>query len=262
MIYILAAGFNNTSLTSQSMSHLWALGFGKVTAESLIHFSLPQGALMVFTILFANSPQVLLSALYLTCNGLLTRMLLAHEWSNFAHQRKMLRVISPKGKQRSTYRLHLPYSYGIPFLLTFGCLHWLVSQSLFLARMDVYDDDGVLNPSKSISTCAYSLIAIVFASILGLLVCTSVVLTGVRKFKPGMPLVGSCSAAISAACHPPEEDRNASQKAVMWGACERETSEWSGEAVGRCSITSFQVQAPIAGNRYAGQRRHQHLSQE
>ncbi len=44
MIYILAAGLNNTSLTSQSMSHLWALGFGKVTAESLIHFSLPQGA--------------------------------------------------------------------------------------------------------------------------------------------------------------------------------------------------------------------------
>jgi len=126
----------------------------------------------------------------------------------------------------------------------------------------VYDDDGVLNPSKSISTCGYSFIAIVFASILGLLVCTSVVLTGRRKFKPGMPLVGSCSAAISAACHPPEEDRNASQKAVMWGACERETPGSSGEAVGHCSITSFQVQAPVAGNRYAGQRRHQHLSQE
>lgn len=36
-------------------------------------------------ILLVNLPQVLLSFLYLTYNGLFTSMLLAKEWSEFAH---------------------------------------------------------------------------------------------------------------------------------------------------------------------------------
>ena len=32
-----------------------------------------------------------------------------------------------------------------------------------------------------------------------------------------MPIAGPCSAAISAACHRPEEDVDAATKPVMWG---------------------------------------------
>ena len=66
--------------------------------------------------------------------------------------------------QRSTYRLTLPYSRGIPLLVVFGVLHWLVSQSLFLARLDVYDrDDDIVT---SVSSCRYTLIATIISLIL------------------------------------------------------------------------------------------------
>lgn len=53
------------------------------------------------------------------------------------------------GQQRSTYRLQLPYVYGVPLVIISSGLHWLVSQSLFLARvtmfdsLDVKDGDGM-----------------------------------------------------------------------------------------------------------------------
>ena len=36
-----------------------------------------------------------------------------------------------------------------------------------------------------------------------------------------MPLAGRCSAAISAACHPPEVDTNALTKALLWGVVDK-----------------------------------------
>lgn len=62
-------------------------------------------------------------------------MLMAEEWSGYVHERKPLRVSNPSGSQRSTYRLQLPYRYGIPLLVLSGLLHWPVSQSLLIARV-------------------------------------------------------------------------------------------------------------------------------
>ena len=166
----------------------------------------------MLTIVIANSPQILLSLLYLSVNSLFTSMLSAQEWTNFGYQRKTLRVTSPSGKQRSTYRLQIPYSYGIPLLIAFSCLHWLVSQSLFLARVDVYDLNDVLDASQSVSTCGYSIIAVILAVILGTVILVFAVATGFRRYPQGMPLARGCSAAISAACHPPEKDKHASRR--------------------------------------------------
>ena len=65
-----------------------------------------------------------------------------------------------------------------------------------------------------------------------------------------MPLAGSCSAPISAACHVTnDEDGSATvEKAVRWGAVERN----SGEEVGHCSFTAGQAKAPVKGQLYAG----------
>ena len=185
-------------------------------------------------------------------------MLLGHEWSGYAHVRKPLRVTTPAGSQRSTYRLQLPYKYGIPLLVLSGTLHWLVSQSIFLARVDYYDN-GILDDDdyydtdnlqygtqyQSISTLGYSCIAIITVIALGGIVVLVGILHGFRRYKPGVPLVGSCSAAISAACHRPNEDVDAPFKPVMWGAVE------SSNPIGHCCFTSFEVTKPVKGQVYA-----------
>lgn len=248
---LLRLGLQNAGLASKSISHLWSLGFGTVTSESLISLQIASSRI-IFTIVIANSPQVILSFLYLTYNGLFTCMLLADEWNDYAHTRKALRVTSPVGDQRSTYRLQLPYKYGVPLLVMSGLLHWLVSQSIFLARVSVYDNLGEEDTIQSISTCGYSCIAIIFTIITGFTVVMLGIANGLRKYKPGMPLAGSCSAAISAACHPPAEDVNPSSDAVMWGVVGYETAKDGAEYIGHCSLTSFEVRAPVSGELYAG----------
>lgn len=202
---LLGIGLRNPSLQSRSISHLWSLGFGAVTPESLVNWNEPGSGGLLLTVLVADSPQALLSFLFLDYNDLYTCMLMANEWSDYA---KPLRVTNPVGDQRSTYRLQLPYKYGIPSTVLSGTLHWLVSQSLFLARVAAFDG-AEEDTENSIFTIRYSCVSIITVIILGAIVVALGILNGFRKFRPGMPLVGSCSAAISAACHQPREDIDA-----------------------------------------------------
>ena len=200
---------------------------------------------LFLTVLLANCPQVLLSCLFLAYNSLFTCMLVADEWNTYARKRKPLRVTSPTGVQRSTYRLQLPYRYGIPLLVISGTLHWVVSQSLFLARI-AYFDGNEEDTNASISTVGYSCIAILTATILGAIVVLLGILNGFRRYNPGIPLVGSCSAAISAACHRPKEDVDAADKPVMWGVVSTK------DGIGHCCFTSFEVTPPVEGELYGG----------
>ena len=246
----------NTSLTSTSISYLWSLGFGTVTGESIIQFggwadneSAP-GALLLM-VLISNSPQLILSFLYLTYNGLFTSMLLAKEWSGFAHHRKTLRITSPKGQQRSTYWLQLPYRYSIPLAATSSLLHWLVSQSIFLARVIVLDPTGVEDTLESISTCGYSNIAIIFTIGFGSILPLIALAHGFRRYPSGMPFAANCSAAISGACHSPEGDTDAASKPLQWGVTGEVGETNAGERIGHCSFTSLEVTAPVEGQLYA-----------
>jgi len=127
-----------------------------------------------------------------------------------------------------------------------GGLHWLMSQSLFLALVTVYDETGELDEDNSVSTVGYSCIAIFCALILGSIAVLGGIINGFRKFDDGIPLVGSCSAAISAACHRPSEDSMARLKPVMWGAVGGDNG------VGHCCFSSLEVHRPVAGDVYAG----------
>ena len=151
-------------------------------------------------------------------------------------------------------------------------LHWFVSQSIFLARVNVIGPaDGVNSfyggifpnvsadfatdveiPGEGLSTCGYSPIAMISVIILGSIITLVGICFGFRKSKGDMPLAGSCSAAISAACHPPEADVRASLKRVMWGVVTEESFQYEGEWVGHCSFTSSEVKAPVVGNLYMG----------
>ena len=55
-----------------------------------------------------------------------------------------------------------------------------------------------------------------------------------QKYKSGIPLVLSSSAAISAACHAPESDIDAELLLVKWGV----VGEADAEGVGHCFFTS------------------------
>lgn len=155
------------------------------------------------------------------------------------------------GKQRSSYRLQLPYIYGIPLLIISGTLHWLVSQSIFLARIEVFDANGAELSNRSIYICGYSSIAIITVIALGSVVVIGGIINGFRRYDAGMPLAGSCSAAISAACHPKQQDEDMSVLPIKWGA-EKKNMSVDVKSIGHCSFSSFEVDMPMAGERYAG----------
>jgi hypothetical protein len=67
-----------------------------------------------------------------------------------------------------------------------------------------------------------------------------ILLNSIRALPKGMPLVSTCSAAISAACHRPARDVDAHLLPVQWGVIPSE-----GEEAPRCSFTTYRdVQPP------------------
>ncbi len=221
------------------MRNLWKIVYGDTVPSLLLKFD-NQGSGFTPMILLANLPQTIVSFLYLTYNAQFTCMLVAKEWSQFAHKRKTLRVSDPVKGQRSTYWLQLPFTYSIPLLIMSSLLHWLVSETLFFVSIKEVESGTV------ITSCGYSPIAIIIVIPIGVILLLGVVLTGFRRYEKGIPLAGSSSAAISAACHPPEEDVDARLLPVMWGDVKTQDS-----AVGHCCFTSFAVSIPVEGNMYA-----------
>ena len=76
--------------------------------------------------------------------------------------------------------------------------------------------------------------------------------TGYIPHRPGINIVGSCSAAISAACHPSSSSEGSSKgelayKKLQWGV----VSE-SADGVGHCSFSDGPVELPQKGKLYAG----------
>jgi hypothetical protein len=206
------------TLTSLSM------GFGAVDSRALISGeSLTKD--IVSLAIIANSPQILLSFIYFTYNGLFTAMLMGFEWISYSYKKKGLRVSrEPSGFQRSTYFLQLPYRFGIPIAVLSGTLHWLVSQSIFVVSFDMYDSQGFPYPDSDWfqpKTCGFSPIAMLVVIILGICMMATIIGFGFIPYKPGIPLAGSCSLAISAACHPGTqnlaEGAVLSEQELQWG---------------------------------------------
>lgn len=117
---------------------------------------------------------------------------------------------------------------------------------MLLARVSAFTSDGVEDPSMSITQIRYSNIAILTLLILGTVVVLLGVLNGYRRLSLGMPLVGSCSAAISAACRRPTEGVDVAKESLMWGIVEGKGD------IGYCCFTSFRVKEPLVGRLYAG----------
>ncbi|KAB8213217.1 hypothetical protein BDV33DRAFT_210419 [Aspergillus novoparasiticus] len=210
VLFVMAVAYRS------SFSAAWNLGLGQASPLSMLD-SASISKNPIALILLANTPQIVLSILYFLANSLLTCMLVAAEWDRYATQRRPLRVSWPQGKQRSTYYLTLPYRYSIPMLIISALLHWLLSQSIFFVDVQAYDVHGQTDPYSSARACGFSPMAIFFTIILGSFVLILLFTLGAKRLRSHAPLVSHCSAAISAACHPPADDTDAALKPVMWG---------------------------------------------
>jgi len=76
-----------------------------------------------------------------------------------------------------------------------------------LINIGVNDRAGNLDTKLSTPTAGYSVFAMAFTLIAAGLLLVVLIALGFRRYKPGMPLVGSYSIAIAAACHPPESEK-------------------------------------------------------
>ncbi|ORY02733.1 hypothetical protein BCR34DRAFT_492913, partial [Clohesyomyces aquaticus] len=140
-----------------------------------------------------NSPQLLLSVIYLYFSNMFTSMALAYEWNQLGAHRKGLRVTKPRGAQRETYFVQLPLRIGIPLNAMSGLLHWLASQTLFVVRLDRRSRVGTLDPGASEAACRFS--SSVFLTLLLVLITLSAITTvlGFVSFQARIPFAGSCS---------------------------------------------------------------------
>ncbi|KAL6229066.1 hypothetical protein BDW75DRAFT_235478 [Aspergillus navahoensis] len=159
-------------------------------------------------------------------------MALAVEWSSYEIRRKAC-----------AYFLSLPYRYAIPFMALSTLVHWLISQSLFLVSVEVSD----------IMTCGYSPVGVVSGlSVSGFVVACLIGIMGFKQSKSGMPVAGSCSLAISAACHPYV---SAEREAMEHPGVEYLPLQWgvvSGPfgTAEHCSFSSEEVGLPEDGHMY------------
>lgn len=177
-------------------------------------------------VLLSNMFQIWISFLYLFYNNILTRQLVADEWTRFLQPsgKKPLRVSQPVGMQRSSYMLSLPFTYSVPLMISMMVLHWLVSQSVFLEQTMGFDTspDPARVPSFDQTAVGYSQLGQVLAIGLGgLLIIALLTNSSLRKYggaPSGFVRAGMSSALIRAFCQRPEEDCDAVYFPVRVGA--------------------------------------------
>ncbi|KAJ5385297.1 hypothetical protein N7517_003208 [Penicillium concentricum] len=252
-------GEENPWLTSRLLHIIWTQGLAGNRGTTAI-IDVPVKFSTLSAVVVANIPQLVVTVSYFFYNSVLTNMLATAEYSSYGASSKPLRVTWPvkDSMQQSTYWLSMPYRYGAPLLVFYMILHWLISQSIFYARIMAYDWIGRPIYKYSISSLGYNSLAIFISMLVGgLMVCLLLGLS-FRKFKSEMPLAGACSAAISAACHVPKDEDldHAARGSVMWGETMTSPS-WAGDLggieddKGHCSFTSLETVRPSLSKMYA-----------
>ncbi|KAJ5127619.1 hypothetical protein N7448_008398 [Penicillium atrosanguineum] len=246
------------SLSTGLLSEWWDEGLGSsnyntldISSESLIG-----------SVVIANIPQLLLTVSYYCLNNIVTDMLAAAEYSSYGVTRKPLRVTRPvKGsKQKSTYWLSIPYQYGVPLLLLHMLLHWLISQSLYYVLVISYNVQGEADYRLEVSSLGYSPLPVFLSILVSSLLVFLMILLSCKRLKSNMPLAGACSAAISAACHPPRGENLgiAALGPIRWGQTTEppnyvidHADDTIDDDKGHCSFTALDTVNPTLTTLYA-----------
>jgi hypothetical protein len=201
-------------------------------------------------------PQVLLSFCYLNLNTLCTAMAGEEEWNGMT-KRKGLRVTEPHGNQRSTYFLQLPYKWAIPLIVASTTLHWVLSQTFFLIRVDYFPvDSQEADSDRSESACGVSFASLAAFCGICILLCGLIAYLSRPNLIPDLPQVENCSLMISAACHPAPDEVEPHLRTVQWGVISRRLVD--GHLL--CSLSSKPVRTPRAKMSYFRAREDSTLS--
>ncbi|KAI4152881.1 MAG: hypothetical protein LQ340_002647 [Diploschistes diacapsis] len=81
-------------------------------------------------------------------------------------------------------------------------IHWLLSQSIFVAQVNIYSIDGDLQVNESVNAIGWSELALTLLLTLGGAMILTILGFGFLRYRRGIPIASSNSRAISAACHP------------------------------------------------------------
>lgn len=196
------------------MSTGFGLNNNALDTELALHSNL------IKCVLIGNSPQIAISALYLFYNNIFTCMLRNAETTTYGTYAggKHLRTSFPQHEQRAAHFLQIPWRYAIPLMSAYALLHFFISQALFIVINDPYDAAGNLFADLSITQLMWSPEALM-VSLMWLTVLLVVLYGfGLRRLDTrGMPLLGSCSVAISAACHSPLTSHKDAGMKVQYG---------------------------------------------
>jgi hypothetical protein len=214
-----------------SIRNLIHLGMGSINRRFFIGWHRKDTAGMMRSVFFANEGHALFGILYIIYNNVFYTMIFQDEWSRYQSHRKGLRVSeSPRGKQRTVYFFLMPYKLAIP-IMGFSCaIHTLISQTVFLVDIEAWGH-GIEEGQKShfftrdaqydFSTTGFSPLADVGLIFFSIAMILYMVVYAFKKYKSGMPVVSTCSAAISAACHPsPNEKPDMWLQDIQWGVTE------------------------------------------
>lgn len=269
----------SVDISSYDLGYEMTMPFGFADSHMVLGLDGKSGFKLIIDIIVANSVQLALSATYFLYNSLYTAQCAALEWTSYIKGRpKSLRVTWPRGQQRSTYYLQLPYRYGITLIILQALMHFLLSQSIFLARLQYYDSFGApLDIDQSFTDVGVSPRAALTTCLVGLVLVLAQILHAYRPLDNRIPIHGNQSAVISAMCHPDTDpgpdDLNSDSdlspsasevssialKPLMWGVTrqpveetgsglERVQSLWEG--AGHCSFTTKTVELPQVGKYY------------
>jgi len=238
--------FGIRSLSPPTISNAWSLGLGNVRTQNLIlGWNIPQlgASTVLITALVANTPQAFLTFLYMIFNTIATLMQEGENWDLFGaytatskrnlrlvskkHTHRYLRVRNPRGQQKASHLLTLPFRYALPLVCLSGLLHWSCSQALYLANISVIPRDGTLPRQDEITTVAFAPQGMVLLLVLLTVMAIMMSIYATRHFGGQMVIVGSNSAAISASCHVEDDVQSQNDRREMvtrrlaWGEIPR-----------------------------------------
>lgn len=267
-LFLLIWGIRSLTIP-RTWNNIWSLGFGETTDQTIIRSNFLYHNNVAGNVILANLPHLIFSVMYFQWNAIFTSISMGKEWNDFSQRRAALRVSDkPQGVQCSRYFLQLPYQFGTPLIAISILLHWLLSQSMFVVAVEGRDETDAI--SKGFITCGYSPIAIMAVLLASLSIPISVVVASWRRLPGLMPVTGSCSLAIAAACHHPDGGAHPSAALglVKWGVMidweKKQSQDENGQGEqerpgplepivlhGHCGFSIDNVDEPVEGQIYA-----------
>jgi hypothetical protein len=258
---VLYSALYSTTLLEEAGGNIQTLkemGMGKVSTWTMFQTrSAPETGVrgLVANSFLANIGQLIFSFAYFSYNRMFTILSGSREWESYAGNRKGLRVTGkPRGAQKTTYFLALPYRIAIPLLTLSGALHWLVSQSIYLVVVEYryYDGHSRSWTRKGLSEtensadfrCGISPLAIIVLLATVFFMLLSLLLRASLRLKGAMPVAGNCSLAIATASHVSvgEDGYETAISKVQWGV-----TNYRDDGIGHCAFSKSEVVPPEEG---------------